>query len=71
MHDTLPGWVKYAMDAEKPTALPQGPYTVWENFGYDGWHFTDYATLQEALNHQSYSTNRVIQKPVNFSVTEH
>ena len=49
-------------------AKPEGPYTVWVDYGYEGWHFTDCRTLEEAL---ALSTaDAVIQKPVSYQVVE-
>ena len=70
MIDNLPIWVQCAVETEIVQNLPKGPYTVWERYGFDGWHFTDYPTLEAALEHHSYSATRVIQKPVQFKVTE-
>ena len=45
------------------STTPSGPYTVWVNHRTEGWHWTDYETLEEALWAEKYSTF-VIQKPV-------
>jgi hypothetical protein len=49
---------------------PQGPFTVWQGGGYEGWRFEDYPTLKEALEAQKFNTTWVIQKPVVYEVNE-
>lgn len=70
--DLLPAWVRAAMKVERgpEKPLPEGPFTVWEDLGYEGWTFTDYPTLEAALHHQALTSRRVIQKPVSYKVTE-
>jgi hypothetical protein len=49
---------------------PKGPYTVWTDHGYDGWSPTDYETLDEAIAHESYGSEKHISKPVKFTVVD-
>jgi hypothetical protein len=28
----------------------EGPFIVWEYYGYEGWHPTSYPTLEQALS---------------------
>ena len=49
---------------------PKGPYTVWQNYGADGWAFDDFPDLQAALEAPKYGSNFVIQRPVAYEVTE-
>jgi hypothetical protein len=49
---------------------PRGPYTVWTDGGVEGWHWTDFDTLKEALTAERYTTRFVITKPVAFEVRE-
>lgn len=52
---------------EKP---PQGPYTLWQNYGYDGWKFTDFPSLREALEADKYAYQWHISRPAKYEVTE-
>jgi len=48
-----------------------GPYIVWENHGYDGWHPKSFKTLKEALvSGERYSSQWVLTKSVSFDVQE-
>ena len=47
-----------------------GPYIVWENYGYEGWHPKSYSNLAEALTDTRYNTEWEITKKVSFIVTE-
>jgi hypothetical protein len=51
---------------------PKGPYTLWVDYGYEGWKFTDFPTLKEALEHDRYThcDGWVITKPVQYDVTD-
>ena len=49
---------------------PEGPYTVWEEHGVEGWHFTDCQTLESALMLQKYGSKYVIQKPAKFKIID-
>jgi hypothetical protein len=49
---------------------PQGPFTVWQDGGYDGWSFEDYPTLKDALEAHKYNVTWVIQKSVAYEVNE-
>lgn len=42
---------------------PKGPYTVWTNNYSEGWSWTDYESLEDAIWAEKYS-GFVIQKPV-------
>lgn len=48
----------------------RGPFIVWENYGYEGWHPKSYNTLAEALQAQRYNQEWVITKPVQYAVNE-
>ena len=51
---------------------PKGPYTLWVNYGYDGWKPMDFATLAEALEHDRYVYHDgwVIQKTVQYEISD-
>lgn len=56
---------------DKPQDKPQGPYTVWIDYGYEGWKPTDFDTLQAALEWDRNGCSRfVISKPVRYMVQE-
>lgn len=48
----------------------EGPYIVWENLGYDGWHPYSFKTLKEALEKQKFSSEWVIAKLVVYEIIE-
>lgn len=50
--------------------IPRGPYTVWQNYGTDGWHFTDYPTLEEALLANRHGYDWCITKMVQFKLVD-
>lgn len=45
-------------------------YIVWTNHGYEGWSPEYYETLEEAINHDSYGSEKIITKKVNFTIQE-
>jgi hypothetical protein len=47
-----------------------GPFIVWQDYGYEGWAPTSYATLKEALEAHRYQSEFVITKRVEFDVVE-
>jgi hypothetical protein len=50
---------------------PKGPYTLWLNLGcYEGWRFTDYPTLKEALEAEKHGIGWHVSKPVAYTVTD-
>ena len=49
---------------------PQGPYTLWLDYGYEGWKPTDFATLRAALEADKYSSNWHISRPATYSIIE-
>jgi hypothetical protein len=49
---------------------PKGPYVVWADMGYEGWHPLSYATLKEALESHKWAHEWVITKPVEYEITE-
>lgn len=52
-------------------ATPKGPYTLWVNLGcYEGWKFSDHATLQEALEAEKHGYDWHISKPASYIVTD-
>lgn len=56
--------------SERSDRNPNGPFTVWLDGGYDGWSPTDYPTLRAALEAEKYSSNWVIMKVVDYTITE-
>lgn len=54
------------------TEKPKGPYTLWVDYGYEGWNFTDYPTLKEALeaDRPAFLDGWVITKPVQYDVRD-
>ena len=50
---------------------PKGPYTVWVDYGYEGWRFKDFRTIKEALSFdESYGSTKHISKPVKYHIEE-
>ena len=49
---------------------PKGPYTLWFDYGYEGWKPTDFATLKEALEADRYTHDWVITKSVAYDVVD-
>ena len=49
---------------------PEGPYTLWLDYGYEGWKPTDYPTLEAALRGERYSNYWVITKAVKYEVID-
>jgi hypothetical protein len=49
---------------------PVGPFTVWIDYGYEGWRPTDYATLQEAVGADKYGSEWIITRPVEWAAAE-
>ena len=47
-----------------------GPYILWQNYGYEGWQPKSFLTLEDALLAEKYSTEFIITKPVNFEAKE-
>lgn len=58
------------MSADGIKIKPAGPYTLWQDYGYEGWQWTDFATLREALEAERYCANWTIQKHAAFTVAE-
>lgn len=50
--------------------VPRGPYTVWLDYGYEGWKWRDYDTLEEALVADRHSSVWVITKAISYQVIE-
>jgi hypothetical protein len=49
---------------------PSGPYTVWINYGAEGWQPTDCETLEAALKLQKHGSQWTVQKAVKFKIVE-
>lgn len=48
---------------------PKGPYTVWVNYGYDGWSFQDYEALKDAVEAEKHATDWVITRgPLDYTI---
>jgi len=47
-----------------------GPYVVWQNYGYEGWHPHSFKTLEEAIKAQKYTTDWIITKIVAYEIKE-
>jgi hypothetical protein len=47
-----------------------GPFIVWENYGYEGWRPKSYLSLQGAVTDTRYVSEWVITRRVDFAVTE-
>lgn len=45
-------------------------YIVWINYGCEGWHPKECATLEEALDVSSYGSEKVITKRCSFTIIE-
>jgi hypothetical protein len=50
--------------------IPEGPYTLWLDYGYEGWKPTDYDTLEEALRGERFYNNWVITRAVRYEVKD-
>ncbi|HEU4345782.1 MAG TPA: hypothetical protein VFU31_29890 [Candidatus Binatia bacterium] len=52
-------------------SAPRGPYTVWIDYGYEGWKFNDCRTLEEAIHFDgSYGSAKHISRPVKYKIEE-
>lgn len=51
-------------------AKPSGPYTLWIDYGYEGWKFTDFPTLREALEAEKFSSSWHISRPAQYEIVE-
>lgn len=50
---------------------PEGPYILWTYHRDDGWSFENFATLKEAIEHDTYGSAHVITRaPVDWSPVE-
>lgn len=47
---------------------PKGPYTLWKYYGYDGWAWEDFQTLDDAVFAEKHTSSWVIQEPVRIRV---
>jgi hypothetical protein len=56
------------MMADDP--FPKGPYTLWQDYGYDGWAYDDFPTLEAALKAERHGSRWVIQRAVRMTVTD-
>lgn len=55
------------METEKKRGpIPRGPFTVWVNYGYEGWQWADYSTLKDAIASDKYGSEWVLTKPINW-----
>jgi hypothetical protein len=45
-------------------------YIVWVRNGCDGWSPTEYITLEEAIHHESYGSEKIITKEVRYEIKE-
>jgi len=45
-------------------------YIVWTNSGCEGWYPSEYDTLEEAVNHESYGMKKIITTEVKYTVKE-
>lgn len=52
-----------------PSEEKLGPYVLWQDYGYEGWHPTSYPTLKDALLGERYNSF-VITRVVEFDVNE-
>ena len=50
--------------------VPEGPYTLWIDYGYEGWRPTDFQTLVEALQAERFCSRWVITKTVRYEVID-
>jgi len=48
----------------------EGPFTVWIDYGREGWRPTDYATLQKAVAAKKYGRDWIITRPVAWAAAE-
>jgi hypothetical protein len=57
------------MAAKQPEDETAGPFIVWSDMGYDGWHPTSYKTIEEAvLRLQSDGYPKVLTRPLKYEV---
>lgn len=45
-------------------------YIAWVDYGCEGWHMTEFDTLEECIKQESYGQNKIITKRVEFDITE-
>ena len=45
-------------------------YLVWTDYGCDGWNFTEYDTLEEAIKHETYGQDKIITTEVKYDIVE-
>lgn len=45
-------------------------YYVWVNHGYEGWSPHGYNTVEEAIAHEGYGSEKVITKIVDYEIKE-
>ena len=46
----------------------EGPYIVWEHYGYEGWQPKSFPTLEEAVRAHRFQSEWVVTKVVLFEV---
>lgn len=56
--------------AVEMTYTAEGPYIVWEDLGYEGYHPRSFKTLQAAVSSDHFGDSTVITKLVQFDVVE-
>ena len=54
-------------EAEQPKNFP---YVVWEDFGYEGWRWCGFQTLEEAVEYNGYGSYKTITKTVKYKIEE-
>lgn len=65
----MPGPIEAAIQGLLPST-PSGPYTVWENYGTEGWKPTDYPTLQEAVAAHKFCSEWVVMRSVKWEAVD-
>ena len=48
----------------------QQPFIVWVNYGCEGWKPTGYATLDEAVQHESFGSAKLVTRLVHWVPVE-
>ena len=48
----------------------EGPYILWQDFGYEGWRGQRFKTLKEALMAERYQSDWMITRDINWEPVE-
>lgn len=51
-------------------SMEEFSYILWQDYGSEGWVWTGYDSIREALKHENYGKKTVITKIVEFELKE-